>query len=84
MVNLLDFVDCATAGLVGAGVVTFEDGFRGWLVFPGLIPPTNLAALALYASSVWVWDCGLQALVVRASSDGSTYALITPTIPPWQ
>jgi hypothetical protein len=86
MANVLAFVDCATAGLDARdGLVTFEDGRKGWLAFPALAPLTTLAALAAYTVRFCGPDCGLQTVNWRnASPLGSTHGLITPTIPAWQ
>jgi hypothetical protein len=86
MVNVLAFVDCATAGPdVREGIVTFEEVCKGWPVFPALAPLTNLAALAAYAFKFCGPDCGLQGVNRRnISAPGQTHGLMTPTIPFWQ
>ena len=60
IVNMLAFVDCATAGPgVREGAVMFEDGRSGWLALLALAPLPTLAALAIYALKVCGPDVGL-------------------------
>jgi hypothetical protein len=63
MVNVLAFVDCATAGR--EGLVTFEDGRKAWLAVPALAPLTTLAALAAYAVRFCGPDGGLKRLTAE-------------------